>query len=137
MDLNLAIQTSASGMRAQSTRMRVISENIANSQSLAKNPDEDPYRRQMVTFRNELDRVSGAKLVNVQKVVEDKSEFKQKYDPLHPAANPQGYVNMPNVNVVLETMDMQQAQRSYEANIASLKAAQNMLVKTIDLLNNR
>lgn len=137
MDLNLAIQTSASGMRSQSTRMRVISENIANSQSLAKGPDDDPYRRQMVTFRNELDRLSGAKLVNVRKVVEDKSEFKQKYDPLHPAANPQGYVKLPNVNVMLETMDMQQAQRSYEANIASLKAAQNMLVKTIDLLNAR
>ena len=137
MDLKSAIETSVSGMTSQATRMRIIAENIANAQSTAKGPDGEPYRRRVVSFSNELDRASGAKLVNVKGIEMDKGEFDTKYDPGHPAADSEGYVKMPNVNPLIETMDMQQAQRSYEANLAAVKASQNMMVRTLDLLNTR
>lgn len=137
MDLKSAIETSVSGMNSQGTRMRIIAENIANAQSTARGPDGEPYRRRVVSFTNELDRASGAKLVKVKGVENDKAEFETIYDPSHPAADGSGYVKMPNVNSLIETMDMQQAQRSYEANLAAIKASQNMMVRTIDLLNTR
>ncbi|CAM9918043.1 MAG: flagellar basal body rod protein FlgC [Rhodoferax sp.] len=137
MDLKSAIETSISGMNSQGTRMRIIAENIANAQSTARGPDGEPYRRRVVSFTNELDRASGAKLVKVKGVENDKAEFETIYDPSHPAADSSGYVKMPNVNSLIETMDMQQAQRSYEANLAAIKASQNMMVRTIDLLNTR
>ncbi len=137
MDLKSAIETSISGMNSQGTRMRIIAENIANAQSTARGPDGEPYRRRVVSFTNELDRASGAKLVKVKGVENDKAEFETIYDPSHPAADGSGYVKMPNVNSLIETMDMQQAQRSYEANLAAIKASQNMMVRTIDLLNTR
>lgn len=137
MDLKSAIETSVSGMNSQGTRMRIIAENIANAQSTARGPDGEPYRRRIVSFENELDKVSGSKLVKVKGVENDKSEFETKYDPAHPAADNNGYVKIPNVNPLIETMDMQQAQRSYEANLAAVKASQNLMVRTIDLLNTR
>lgn len=137
MDLKSAIETSVSGMNSQGTRMRIIAENIANAQSTARGPDGQPYRRRVVSFENELDKASGAKLVKVKGVENDKSEFETTYDPSHPAADGNGYVKMPNVNPLIETMDMQQAQRSYEANLAAVKASQNMMIRTIDLLNIR
>ncbi|MFZ5931055.1 MAG: flagellar basal body rod protein FlgC [Pseudomonadota bacterium] len=137
MDLKSAIETSISGMNSQGTRMRIIAENIANAQSTARGPDGEPYRRRVVSFTNELDRASGAKLVKVKGFENDKAEFETIYDPSHPAADSSGYVKMPNVNPLIETMDMQQAQRSYEANLAAIKASQNMMVRTIDLLNTR
>jgi flagellar basal-body rod protein FlgC len=137
MDLKSAIETSISGMNSQGTRMRIIAENIANAQSTAKGPNGDPYRRRVVSFTNELDRASGSKIVKVKGIEEDKAEFETIYDPNHPAADANGYVKMPNVNTLIETMDMKQAQRSYEANLAAVKASQNMMVRTIDLLNNR
>lgn len=137
MDLKTAIKTSISGMNSQGTRMRIIAENIANAQSTARGPDGEPYRRRVVSFANEIDRASGAKLVKVKGVENDKAEFETVYDPSHPAADGSGYVKIPNVNSLIETMDMQQAQRSYEANLAAVKASQNMMVRTIDLLNNR
>ncbi len=137
MELKSAIETSVSGMNSQGTRMRIIAENIANAQSTARGPDGEPYRRRVVSFTNELDKASGAKLVKVKGVEADKAEFETIYDPSHPAADSNGYVKMPNVNSMIETMDMQQAQRSYEANLAAIKASQNMMVRTIDLLNTR
>lgn len=137
MDLKSSIATSVSGMNSQGTRMRIIAENIANAQSTARGPDGDPYRRRVVSFENELDKASGAKLVTVKGVETDAAPFESKFDPSHPAADGNGYVKMPNVNPLIETMDMQQAQRSYEANLAAIKAAQNMMVRTIDLLNTR
>jgi flagellar basal-body rod protein FlgC len=137
MDLKSAIETSVSGMNSQGTRMRIIAENIANAQSTARGPNGDPYRRRVVSFANELDKASGAKLVTVKGIEVDKAEFETIYDPSHPAADANGYVKMPNVNSLIETMDMQQAQRSYEANLAAVKASQNMMVRTIDLLNTR
>ncbi|MDO9459963.1 MAG: flagellar basal body rod protein FlgC [Alphaproteobacteria bacterium] len=137
MDLKSAIETSVSGMNSQGTRMRIIAENIANAQSTARGADGNPYRRRVVSFANELDKASGAKLVTVKGVEFDKSEFESVYDPAHPAADKNGYVKMPNVNSMIESMDMKQAQRSYEANLAAVKASQNMMVRTIDLLNSR
>lgn len=137
MDLKSAIETSVSGMNSQGTRMRIIAENIANAQSTARGPDGDPYRRRVVSFANELDKATGAKLVTIKGVEVDKAEFEATYDPSHPAADANGYVKMPNVNTMIESMDMQQAQRSYEANLAAVKASQNMMVRTIDLLNTR
>ncbi|MSP43059.1 MAG: flagellar basal body rod protein FlgC [Alphaproteobacteria bacterium] len=137
MDLKSAIETSISGMNSQGTRMRIIAENIANAQSTARGPSGDPYQRRVVSFANELNRASGAKLVTIKGIEVDKSEFETVYDPNHPTADANGYVKMPNVNTLIETMDMKQAQRSYEANLAAVKASQNLMVRTIDLLNNR
>lgn len=137
MDLQNAMETAASGMRSQSARMRIISENIANAESMATGPTGDPYRRRSVSFESELDRATGSSRIKVGGIIEDKAEFALRYEPNHPAADPNGYVKAPNVNVMVETMDMRTAQRSYEANLASVKAAQNMMIKTIDLLNSR
>jgi flagellar basal-body rod protein FlgC len=125
---------SASGMRAQGTRLRVIAENLANVSSEATQPGGDPYRRKVVTFKNILDRTSGVDLVEAGKSQPDRSEFGSRFDPSHPAANEQGYVKTPNVNSLIELMDMREAQRSYEANLNVIKSAQTMARQTLQLL---
>lgn len=134
MDLLKSMAISASGMKAQGERMRVISENLANKDSVGKTAGEDPYRRKMVSFSNELDRELGAKKVIVDNVVEDKSEFGLKYDPNHPAANEDGYVKVPNVNALVEVMDMKETQRSYQANLGAIDASKRMIMQTLDIL---
>ena len=134
MDLIKAMMISAAGMRAQSQRMRVISENLANANSLSGKSGGEPYRRQLVAFKNVLDRRLGIDLVKLAKVDVDHSEFPLKYDPGHPAANGDGYVRLPNVNGLVEMMDMRQAQRSYEANLKIIEAARDMLSRTIGIL---
>lgn len=134
MDLLNAMEVAAKGMRAQGVRMRVISQNLANSQTTGSSPGEDPYQRQIVTFKNVLQRNKGVNFVTVDKVVKDKTEFQLKYDPQHPAADEKGYVKMPNVNSMIEMMDMREAQRSYEANLGIIDMTRSMLVRTIDLL---
>ncbi len=129
-----AMTVSASGMRAQSTRLRVVSENIANAQSTALDPNNDPYRRKVVVFRNMLDNETKADLVTVKKIIEDKSDFVLKYSPGHPAADEKGYVRYPNVNSLIESMDLREAQLSYRANINALRTARSMLDNTVDLL---
>jgi flagellar basal-body rod protein FlgC len=136
MDLMKSLLISASGMKAQSARMRVIAENLANADSIAQSPDGQPYRRKMVTFRNELDRSSGVKLVESSGVTADATPFGRKYDPGNPAADVSGYVQTPNVEPVIEISDMQEAQRSYEANLNVIDAARSMLMRTIDLLRS-
>jgi flagellar basal-body rod protein FlgC len=136
MDLMKSLLISASGMKAQSARMRVIAENLANADSIAQSPDGQPYRRKMVTFRNELDRSSGVKLVEASGVTADATPFGRKYDPGNPAADVSGYVQTPNVEPVIEISDMQEAQRSYEANLNVIDAARSMLMRTIDLLRS-
>ena len=133
-DLTKSMNLSASGMRAQGQRLRVISENIANAGSTAMTPDGEPYRRKLVTFGSTLDRELGLNLVEVQKVGRDPSEFGLRYQPGHPAANPNGYVKTSNVNSLVEMTDMREAQRSYEANLKVMQAARTMLQRTIDLL---
>ena len=133
-DLLKTLRISAAGMKAQGTRLRVIAENIANANSLAQGPGQDPYRRKIVTFKNELDRNIGVRTVAVDKIKTDRSEFEKRFDPNHPAADADGYVLIPNVNTLIEMMDMKEAQRSYEANLNVIKSSKAMLQGTIDIL---
>ncbi|NFV81378.1 flagellar basal body rod protein FlgC [Magnetospirillum aberrantis] len=123
-----------SGMKAQSERLRVISQNLANVDSAAQTPDSEPYRRKTVSFKTELDKTTGAAKVKVDKVRTDKSEFQRRYDPKHPAADKDGYVLMPNVNPLIEMMDMREAQRSYEANLAVVSSSKQLLSRTVEML---
>ena len=134
MDLIRAIKLSTAGMKAQGTRLRVISENIANADSLPENPGDLPYRRKEVTFKNVLDRSIGADKVEVDKIVYDKTKFEKKFDPQHPAADKDGYVLVPNVNPLVEMMDMREAERSYDANLNIIQVSKRMLNRTIDML---
>lgn len=134
MELEQAMTLAARGMRAQGVRMRVISENLANAETAPRKPGEAPYRRQVVTFKNELDKADQLKKVKIDKIIPDKSDFVLKYDPGHPAANAEGYVSMPNVNTLVEMMDMREAQRSYQANLGAIEVSRAMLMKTIDLM---
>ena len=129
-----SMRISAAGMKAQGTRLRVIAENIANVDSLGQAPGALPYRRKTVTFRNELDRSIGMDTVRVDKIGIDCSELDKRYDPQHPAADEDGFVLVPNVNALVEMMDMREAQRSYEANLTVIKASRRMLNNTIDVL---
>lgn len=136
MELYNAMAISSSGMKAQSMRMRVISENLANSETTADRPGADPYRRKTITFKEELDRTQGIDKLAVKDIKRDQSDFKLKYDPSHPAADKNGYVKLPNVNPLIETMDMREANRSYEANLSSIELSRGMLMKTIDMLRS-
>lgn len=136
MDLMNALNLSTAGMKAQGTRLRVIAENLANTDSTAASPGDLPYRRKVVLFANTLNKALGIDTVNVKKVDVDRSDFKRKFDPGHPSADTEGYVLMPNVNGLVESMDMREAQRSYEANLGVIDATRTMLTKTIDLLRN-
>lgn len=133
-DLRNSLAVSASGMRAQGVRLRVISENVANAKSTATKPDEDPYRRRVVTFQDELDRARGVRTVEVRRVSDDPSDFQLVFEPNHPAANADGYVRYPNVNAMLEAADMREAQRSYEANLNMMQTTRSMIQSTVDLL---
>lgn len=134
MDLMESLMISAAGMRAQGQRLRVVAENLANADSVAEVPGGDPYRRKTITFKNQLDRELGLETVQVQKVGDDPSDFRMKYDPGNPAADGKGYVKLPNVNSLIEMSDMREAQRSYEANLRAIEVARNMLQRTIDLI---
>ena len=132
--LGVSADIAVSGMKAQAERLKVVSENIANADSLSTKSGGDPYRRQVVTFKEYVDRETGAKKVKVDKVVPDKSDFQKKYLPEHPAADAEGYVSMPNVNTLIELMDLKEAQRSYEANMNVMKASRGMGSKALDIL---
>jgi len=134
MDFLKSIGIAASGLRAQSGRMRVIAENIANADSTAQRPGADPYRRKIPTFRSEIDRALDAQTIAMGKMRQDPSDFRTKYEPGHPAADASGYVKYPNVNSLVEMTDMREAQRSYEANINVIGASRRMIQRTIDLL---
>jgi len=132
-----AMKISAMGMRAQGTRLRVITENLANADTTGEVPGADPFRRQTITFKNEMDRKAGIRLVEVSDIGTDrKAPFPLKYLPDHPAANVEGYVKMPNINALVEIMDTREAQRSYEANLGMIEQARSMMSRTIDLLRS-
>lgn len=133
-NLSVSADIAVSGMKAQAERLRVISENMANADSVGIRPGEDPYRRQVVTFKNYVDEATDAQLVKVDKVLPDRSPFQMKYMPDHPAANAEGYVAMPNVNPLVEMMDMKEAQRSYDANMSMMQTARDMNSKILDVL---
>ena len=134
MDLTRALDISAAGMAAQTGRLRVIAENLANQDTTGSTPGADPYRRKTVTFANRMDRALGVATVQLSQVGRDASAFPRRYDPGHPAADAQGYVRAPNVNDFVELMDMREADRSYDANLAVLQTTRGMLVRTIGLL---
>lgn len=128
------LQISAAGMRAQGERLRVVAENMANSDSTASTPGGTPYRRKIVLFQNVLDRQMGVNMVKVTKHAYDNSPFQKKFDPNHPAADADGYVQYPNVNGIVEMMDMREARRGYEANLNMVEVSKSMLTQTIALL---
>jgi flagellar basal-body rod protein FlgC len=133
-DLVDTLLVSSAGMRAQGDRLRIVAENIANAESVAEKPGGDPYRRKIITFKNTLDRELGIETVKVSQRGYDKSPFQKKYDPSHPAADAQGYVNYPNVSTIVEMMDMREARRAYEANLNMVEISKSMLTQTIGLL---
>ena len=135
-DMLKSMSVAASGLQAQGTRLRVISENLANAASTAAVPGGDPYRRKTVTFAAELDKAIGAEEVKVRKVGADASPFREIYEPSHPAADANGHVKLPNVNMLIELADMREAQRSYEANLQMIEQSRSMLMRTIDLLRS-
>lgn len=134
MDLDRSIAISAAGLKAQSLRMRVIAENLANKDTMGAAPGEQPYQRKVVMFKDVLDREIGATTVKVDRVTVDRSDFEKVYMPSHPGADEQGYVLKPNVNSIIESSDMKEAQRSYEANLNAVEAAKSLTMRTIDLL---
>ena len=133
-DLTKTLTISASAMDAQTVRLRVIAENLANQDTTGSSPGADPYRRKTVTFENRLDTAAGTETVWIKGIGKDNGQLPLRYDPSNPAANAQGYVKLPNVNSFTEMMDMREAQRSYNANVAVMQATRTMLNRTIELL---
>src|SRR6185295_19075211 len=134
MDFLKAIGIAASGLRAQAGRMRDISENIANADSTAQRPGDNPFRRKIPTFRSEIDRALNAHTVGLGPIRTDPTEFRTKHQPGHPAADAAGNVKYPNINPLIEMTDMREAQRNYEANINVIGATRRMIQRTLDIL---
>jgi flagellar basal-body rod protein FlgC len=134
MDFLKTISVAASGLKAQSGRMRVIAENLANADSTGDKPGADPYRRKVATFTRHLDRELEASVVALGRVRADGTPFRTKYEPGHPAADPSGQVKLPNVNSLVETVDMREAQRSYEANLNLITVTRRMISRTLEIL---
>lgn len=133
-DINSAMQIAAAGLRAQSARIRVTAENIANANSTAEAPGLDPYRRQVPVFSSYMDEQTGAELVKLSRVTLDPTAFTLRFDPNHPAADENGYIALPNVNPLVEMMDLREAQRSYEANLGALDTMRSMASSTLRIL---
>jgi flagellar basal-body rod protein FlgC len=131
------MKIAGSGLEAQSTRLRIVSENIANARSTGDTPGADPYRRKTVTFGEQVDRAAGLTTVNVKKLGVDESEFTTEYDPSNPAADERGVVKLPNVNMLVEMADMREANRSYDANLQTIKQTRDLISSTIDLLKSQ
>ena len=134
--IDASLRIAGAGLQAQSTRVRIVSENLANAQSTGPTPGSDPYRRKTVTFENTMNHALGAAMVKVKGVGVDRSAFRVEFEPGHPAADAKGYVKLPNVSMLLEMADMREANRSYEANLQMIKQARSMQSMTIDLLRN-
>jgi flagellar basal-body rod protein FlgC len=132
--LQASFSIAASGMSANSSRLRVTSENIANAQSTGQTPGSDPYRRKTISFENAMDEVSGTDIVKVSSIGSDPTPFTLQLDPGNPAADSKGFVKLPNVNLLMEMGDMREANRSYEANLQVIKQSSSLLSMTIGLL---
>ena len=132
--LQAAMRVAGSGLAAQSARLRVTTENLANAQSTGTTPGADPYRRKTITFDNELDKASGVNLLQVKDIDTDPTPFQTQADPGNPAADEKGIVKLPNVNMITEMRDMREANRSYEADLQVIKQSRDLIAMTIDLL---
>jgi len=134
MNFSETIGISAAGMQVQSKRLQVAAENLANAETTGTSPGSDPYRRKTITFREMLDRDTGASSVGVREIGQDQSAFETRYDPSHPAADTSGLVKMPNVDSMTEILDTHEAQHSYEANLNTMQITRSMLTRTINLM---
>jgi flagellar basal-body rod protein FlgC len=134
MEFSKSLTVAAAGLKAQSGRMRIIAENIANADSAPASPGAEPYRRKIPTFTSHLDGETGARLVEAGGIRRDPSAFRTKHEPGNPAANARGEVQMPNVNALIENMDLREAQRSYEANLNMVTSTRKMLAQTLAIL---
>jgi flagellar basal-body rod protein FlgC len=132
--LTASLKIAGTGLEAQATRLRIVSENIANARSTGDTPGADPYRRKTITFGSTLDQTTGADVVSVKKLGVDSSKFIEEFDPGNPAADEKGMVKTPNVNVLVEMADMREANRSYEANLQTVKQSRYLIAATLDLL---
>lgn len=143
MGLFNSINISSTGMTAERTRMDIISENIANANT-TRTSNGTPYKRKMVVFeenkpdfssvlKSAVDSTNKSTGVKITNIVEDETPYKKIYEPGHPDANDEGYVEMPNVDVVKEMVDMISATRAYEANITSLNSSKSMFMKALDI----
>lgn len=134
MDLSNAIGVAAAGLKAQAGRMRIIAENIANADSTARTAGGEPYRRKLPTLKASFDDELSAQVVSLGRVQRDRSDFRVRHEPGNPMADAKGDVLMPNVDPLIEQMDMREAQRSYEANLNMVGAARRMIARTLDIL---
>ncbi|MBV8472159.1 MAG: flagellar basal body rod protein FlgC [Hyphomicrobiales bacterium] len=134
--LQSSLKIAGAGLEAQSLRLRIISENIANAQSTASTPGGDPYTRQTIAFGNELDRASGLNLVQVKSIGADQTPFRVEHDPGNPAADANGFVKLPNVELLTELADMREANRSYEANLQVAKQSADLQNQTLSLMKD-
>ena len=129
---NAAMAVASSALRAQQARMRVIAENIANADSTSRTAGGDPYRRQVPVFEPKT--VDGNQGVTLARVAPDQSDFRTEYAPGHPGADAQGYLKLPNVDPLIEALDMREAQRAYEATLNVIETSRVMESRTLDLL---
>ncbi|MCP5075711.1 MAG: flagellar basal body rod protein FlgC [Rhodobacteraceae bacterium] len=134
--LSASLQISASGLRAQAERMRVVSENLANSQSTGSSAGAEPYQRKTISFEAEVAKASDAELVKVGRIGRDRTPFPIEHRPGHPAADASGYVKLPNVRPLVELADLREANRSYEANLQVIRQIRQIQSMTIDLLRS-
>lgn len=134
MKLIDTLAISGAGMKVQSDRLRVVAQNIANADATGATPNENPYRRKTISFESVMDRQMGVELIQTKRIDTVPGEFSTRYDPNHPAANAQGYVKIPNVDPMIEMMDMREARRAYEANLNMVEASRQMLQQTVNLL---
>lgn len=134
--LAATLKIASSGLSAQSARLRVVSQNLANTQSTGATAGAEPYARKLINFTSHLDRSAGVDVVKVDKVTRDDAPYRLVHEPGHPAADANGYVKYPNVNVLVEMADMREANRTYEANLQVMKQARSMISTTLDLLRN-
>jgi flagellar basal-body rod protein FlgC len=129
-----AAMAASHGLFAQSARMRVVSENIANADTTGKTAGSDPYQRKTISFDSMVDDADGVDLVEVDQISRDEAPFRTEYMPGHPAADDKGYVKLPNVNMMVELADMREASRGYTANTQIIKQVRELVSMTIDLL---
>jgi flagellar basal-body rod protein FlgC len=133
MTPNATQSIAVSALRAQQARMRIIAENLANASSTSKTPGGEPYRRQAPVFQP-VTVAGGGTGVKMVRAVPDKSAFNTAFDPSNPSADSTGYVKTPNVDPLIEAMDMRDAQRAYEANLNVIETSRSMQTRTLDIL---